>query len=229
MAVAPSRARASAHLGSTLRSVLITPRRGFEGALARANERAEVGARPAEGVSPYVLAALGGATAMVLWLKVGSLIGARSVAQSDFRWSFLVAVTIGAALLALGAQALWGAIGSRLFETPARDLRLVWGAAAFPQVGALAILLPLDLLLVGPATFTSTRLEDPVATGWAALSIALAISLAIWSLFLFIRGVEVAARTEVGRAVAATAVAITCAAAVATAVALVLRALAADT
>lgn len=228
MAVASSRARASAHLGSTLRSVLVTPRRGFEGALALAEQRGDAGARIAEGVSPYVLAALGGATAMLLWLKVGSLIGARSVAQTDFRWSFLIAVTVGAALLALGAQALWGAIGAALLRTPARDLRLVWGAAAFPQVGALALLLPLDLLIVGPATFTSTRLDDPVATGWAALSIALAVSLAIWSLFLFVRGIEVAARVDVTRAIAATAIGIGCALAATTAVSLILRALATD-
>lgn len=164
---------------------------------------------------------------MLLWLKVGSLIGARSVAQTDFKWSFLIAVTIGAAVLALGAQALWGVAGGALLRVPARDLRLVWGAAAFPQVGALAVLFPLDLLIVGPATFTSTRLEDPVATGWAALSIAFAISLAIWSLFLFIRGIEVAAEVEVGRAIAATTVGIGCALAVTVAVALVVRAVAA--
>lgn len=164
---------------------------------------------------------------MILWLKVGSLIGARSVAQSDFRWSFLIAVAIGAAALALAAQALWGVLGSRLLDTPARALRLVWGASAFPQVGALAFLLPLDLLIVGPATFTSTRLDDPVATGWAALSIALSISLAIWSLFLFFRGVEVAADLDKNRALGATALGLGCAVAVTGVVAVLLRLIAA--
>lgn len=134
---------------------------------------------------------------MVLWLKVGSLLGLRSVSATDFRWSFVVVAGLAGAVLFLLAQALWGVVGSVAFRAGGRriaagELRLVWGAAAFPQVGAFLVLLPLDLVIVGAETFTSTRLSDPLATGWAAISIALGLSLALWSLYLFARGVEVA-------------------------------------
>jgi hypothetical protein len=133
---------------------------------------------------------------MLLWLKLGSLLGTREISAADFRWSYLVAATIGGALIAVVAQALWGLGAAASFRlggrpTRARDLRLVWGASAFPQVLALLLLLPLDVLIVGPETFMSTRLTDPLATGWAAISIALAVSLAVWSTYLFARGIQV--------------------------------------
>jgi len=134
---------------------------------------------------------------MLLWLKLGSLFGTREIAAPEFRWSYLVVALIGGALVALIAQALWGFGASAAFRlggdaTRARDLRLVWGASAVPQLLALLILLPLDVLIVGPETFTSTKLADPLATGWAAISIALAVSLGVWSMYLFARGVQVA-------------------------------------
>jgi hypothetical protein len=60
----------------------------------------------------------------------------------------------------------------------------------------LLVLLPLDLLVVGPQSFSTGPLEDPVATAWAAASIALSFSLAVWTTYLLIKGVRVAA--EVG-------------------------------
>jgi hypothetical protein len=76
----------------------------------------------------------------------------------------------------------------------------VWGASAFPQVFALLFLLPLDLLIVGQDTFTTTRLVDPVSTAWAAFSIALGMSALVWSLFLLYRGVGSATGLGRGRA-----------------------------
>ncbi len=173
------------------------------------------GRRPAEGVSPYVLAAIGGAAAASLWLKVSGLAGLREVCVDRY-----VALNIGAALvlgaiLALLAQAVWGALGPPVVralrgEADRSALRLVWGASAFPQVVAIAILLPLDLLIVGTSTYTGGALEDPLATGWAAFSIAIGISVAVWSLFLFIRGVEVVGGIAFWRAVAATGAALFC-------------------
>lgn len=205
--------RASAHLGHTLRSVLVTPTDGFHGILRQRARRAAKGARPAEGIAPYVLTALGGAATMLLWLKLGSLIGTRQVGAAEFRWSYVIVACVGAAVFALLAQGLWGFTGALALRPAASapepsELRLIWGAAAFPQVVTVFLLLPLDLLIVGSDTFTSTRLSDPVATGWAALSIALTISVAVWSLFLLYRGLRVVTGDGIGSALAGVAVAI---------------------
>lgn len=152
---------------------------------------------------------------MLLWLKLGSLLGVREVAATEFRWSYLVVAAAAGALLALIAQFVWGYLGAAAARLagghpPARDLRVVWGASAFPQILGLALLLPLDLIIVGTDTFTSERLGDSLATGWAALSIALSFSLAVWSLFIFVRGVEVAASVSVVKALGITLVGVVC-------------------
>lgn len=144
---------------------------------------------------------------MLLWLKIGALAGLREVARVEFRWSYLVVAAVAGALLALIAQLVWGYAGAAIVRAlggsvPARNLRIVWGASAFPQVFALVLLLPLDLLIVGPDTFTSERLTDPLATGWAAVSIALAMSLTVWSGYIFVRGIERAGSVTIPRAVA---------------------------
>lgn len=214
------RAQASAQLGLTLRSVLLSPRSGFENVFRVARRREQSGARPVEGVAPYVLAALGGVALMLLWLKLGSLLGIRDVATVEFRWSYLAVAGVAGALLALIAQLVWGYVGAasaRLAggHPPARDMRVVWGASAFPQILGLALLLPLDLVIVGTDTFTTERLSDPLATGWAALSIALSFSLAVWSLFIFVRGVEVAASVPMVKALGITIAGVACIAAIA--------------
>lgn len=156
---------------------------------------------------------------MALWLKLGSLVGLREVAASDFKWSYLAVAAVAGALLALVTQLIWGYIGATVVRafganSPARDLRVAWGASAFPQVIALLVLIPLDLVIVGTDTFTSERLDDSLATGWAALSIALSASLAVWSIFIFVRGVEVATSTTIVKAIAISFVALLCLAAI---------------
>lgn len=205
-ATSTERAQASAQLGLTLRSVLLSPRSGFEDFFRVARKREQAGARPAEGYAPYVLAALGGAALMLLWLKIGSLLGMRDVARSQFQWSYLVVAAVAGALLGLAAQLVWGYVGAAIVRaagghTPARDLRVAWGASDLPHVIGLALLLPLDLIIVGSDTFTSEKLADSLATGWAALSIALSLSLAVWSLLIFVRGVEVAASIPIWKAI----------------------------
>jgi hypothetical protein len=191
------RIRSSSDLGATLRSVLLTPERGFRGAMRTALRRERAGRRPAEGIAPIILAAVGGAATMLLWLKLGGALGLRRVAGADFRWAYLMAaIVIGAALGTLG-QALWAFGGSVLAralggEPKPSDLRLVWGGASLPQVFALIVLLPLDLSIAGPASFTDARFADSVSAAWASLSIALAVFLALWSLYLFVRGTKVA-------------------------------------
>ena len=213
----------SARLGLTLRRVLLSPHEGFAAALKMSERRARVGRRPAEGVSTYVLAAIGGAAAAALWLKLGALTGLRQVCTDEYIASFIAATLVLGAVLGLIAQAIWGALGTPTLralhgEASRGSLRLVWGAAAFPQVVTLALLLPLDLLIIGSDAYATSSLDDPLSTAWAAFSIAIGISVAVWSLFLFIRGVEVAAGVGFWRAVGAIGVAVLCAGVVVTAV-----------
>jgi hypothetical protein len=117
--------------------------------------------------------------------------------------------------VALAGQVAWGALGPRSLRgvggaADGRSLRLAWGTAAFPQVFALFLLLPLDLAVVGPATFTSERLTDPVSAAWASVSVAIALVLAAWSAFLFVRGSQVAAGVSLGRATLASMAAVAC-------------------
>jgi hypothetical protein len=145
---------------------------------------------------------------MATWLKVGGLMGQREVAASDFSWiDFGLALLLGA-VLALVAMFLWGRIGPATFlslhaTTTRRDLRIVWGASWLPQVLGLLILIPLDLLIVGPRTFATERFADSLSTAWAAFSIAIAVALVGWSIYLFVKGNEVASGTRSMRSVAA--------------------------
>jgi hypothetical protein len=194
--------RPSARLGLTLRAILLTPAEGFQAAVRAADRRERAAQRPAEGVFPYVLAAAGGAAFFLLWLKIGALAGLRDASLESYRAEYLTASVVAGGVLGVVAQYVWGAVGARTLGRPrssARNLRLVWGAAAFPQLFSLLILLPLDLLIVGPEAFTSDQLGDPLATAWAALSIALGVALGVWTAYLFIRGVSVTVSTGRGR------------------------------
>lgn len=206
-ASSPSRARSSARLGGSLRSILLDPRGGFDAAIRAAERRARGDKRLAEGAAPYVLGALGGASLMALWLKIGGLAGVRDVSAAEFRWDFLIASLVAGGLGALVLQWVWGAAGSRLAHLIGgrprpRDLRLVWGGSDLPLALAFVVLLPLDLLVVGPETFTTERLTDALSTTWAATSIALSVSVSVWSLYLFVRGTAVAASFSMARAAA---------------------------
>jgi hypothetical protein len=150
-----------------------------------------------------------------LWLKVGAMAGWREVCTDRFVGLNIGAAFLLGAILGLAAQGIWGMAGPLMVrglrgETNGRSLRLVWGASEFPQVVALVLLLPLDLLIIGTDAYTTASLDDPLSTAWAAFSIAIGISLTVWSLFLFIRGVEVAGGVGFWKAVAATGAAIMC-------------------
>jgi hypothetical protein len=147
-----------------------------------------------------VLAAVGGASILLLWLKVGGLAGLRDSTGADYRPVYLAMTILLGGLLGLLGQFVCGAIAPRVpafGRTRARSVRIVWGLAALPQVVTLAVLLPLDLAVVGRETFVTDRLADPLSTAWAAFSIALGAAFALWSIYLFFRGVSVA--TEGGR------------------------------
>jgi hypothetical protein len=214
------RIRSSSDLGATLRSVLLSPQRGYRGAMRASVRRERSGRKPAEGVAPSVLAAVGGAGGMLLWLKLGSALGLRNVAGSGFRWPYLVtAVAVGAVLGLLG-QTVWSLVGPRVARglggvAKASDVRLVWGGSALPQVFALVVLLPLDLTIAGTASFTDARFADSLSAAWASLSIAIAVALSLWSVYLFVRGMQVATGMSAARIALVTLVAGLCLTAVA--------------
>lgn len=162
-----------------------------------------------------MVAAIGGAALLALWLKLGGLVGLRHSAGSDFRWAYLGTVLVLGALMSLIGQGLWGFAGTLSTRAMggnalARDLRTVWGASSFPHVFGLIFLIPLDLIIVGPAAFTTDRLTDPLGRAWAALSVALAVSFAVWSGWLFVRGTQAATGLDGVRAVLTTLVAGLC-------------------
>lgn len=199
-------ARASARLGLTLRAVLVAPKQGFESAVAAAERRARAARRPAEGITPYVLSAFGGAALFLLWLKLGALFDLRDAPQGSFRMVYLAGAIAVGAVLGLVCQAVWAAVAAGILRSehaPRRNLRLMWGAAALPQVFGL-LLLPLDLLIAGSGAFTTTRLEDPLSAAWAAFSIALGAAFAVWAAYLFVRGLGVTSKAGAPRIVAAT-------------------------
>lgn len=217
-ATARKKNQGSAHLGATLRSVLVAPDAGFQAALRSTQRRAKKGTRPAEGFTPYVLSAFGGSAAMVLWLKIAALAGWREGAAAEYRFSFLLASLALGALLGLAAQGTWGVVAPFLLrdgDVTRAAARLVWGASFFPLMFLLLLLLPIDLLITGPAALTEARPADPVAAGWAALSLALAAALAVWSLGLFAKGIGVATGASLRRASLGVAAGVSCLAAIA--------------
>lgn len=210
-----SRAASSAHLGATLRTVLLAPRAGFESALKTTRRRKRLNKPRPEGIAPYVLSVVGGAAAALLWLKVSPLVGMRVDSPLYFRWQYLVVAAVLGALVMVVGQFIWGAVGPLVLrplevEADGRELRLVWGASAFPQVFALFLLVPIDLAIVGPAAFMNVRVEDTVSGGWAALSVALALAIALWSVWVFVRGMQVAGGVSAGRALLSAGPALLC-------------------
>lgn len=208
----------AARLGLTLRSVMLTPRAGYASAVVATERRERTGERLPEGRTPYVLAALGGAGVMCLWLKLGALVGWRTAGAGAFDYSVLAGALLVGAVASVGCQLAWGALGSALSgrvggRARARDLRLVWGAASFPQIFVL-LLLPIDLTVTGPPALTTAPLQDSIVTAWAALSVAAGAALGAWSAWLFLRGMEVATNLRLRAAAIVTFGAALCIAAV---------------
>ena len=211
---APERSR-SARLGLTVRSILLAPSEGFANAAGALERRARAGRRPIEGLSTYLLSGLGGAALASLWLKLGALLKLRQVCTNEYIVSFIAVSFVLGAVLAWIAQGIWGGVGPATAralrgETSRSEARFVWGVSALPQLFVLFLLLPLDLILVGSDTFTTTPLDESLSTAWAALSIAVAVSLAVWSLYLFFRGSQVTSGLSTKRSLVLVAVAIAC-------------------
>jgi hypothetical protein len=210
---AGTKPRHSLHLGRTFRSIMFAPGQGFASAFKIARRRARAGDLPIEGRAPMMFSAVAGMSVMLLWLKLGGLLDLRDSSRNDFKWSYLAASLLLGLLLGIGVQRAWGWVGVRLVrsmhgDTTSWQQRLIWGAAAFPQIVALLVLLPLDVILVGAGTFTTGRLDETYRTIWAALSISIAVALAGWSLFLLARGISVATEMDRSRVILMTLIAI---------------------
>lgn len=183
---------------------MLRPRDGFAQVLGVTEERRDQGYRTPEGAAPSVLAALGGAALMSVWLKLGGLLGVRTFASADFRWAYLLASLLIGAVVGVLAQLMWSVLAGLVARRLGRrvdqaELRTVWGAASFPLTFALFPLLLLDVALVGPASFTTERLGDPLSTGWAAISIAMGAALVIWWMYLLTRGFSATTAFSFGR------------------------------
>lgn len=194
--------RKSARLGATVRSIVLTPDEAMAAAVA-APERA----------TTFVLAALGGAGLMSWWLKFAGLIGLRNASADGFEWALLGSALVAGAILGVLALVVWSAVMPFAVRAlggaiTARELRIVWGMSSFPLVVALVPLAAIDLLVVGPQSFTTDRLGNALETAWLAVSIAVASSLVAWWLVLMVRGVKTAASLDIAKATVTLAAAV---------------------
>lgn len=212
------RSHSSAHLGATLRTVLTSPTAGFEAASKAVRKRSRSGRSPAEGYAAWVLGAAGGAAWLLMWLKLSALVGIREMHPADLRWGYVVAALVLGALISLAGQAAFGPLVNRLVrgeDVPsAAELRTVWGAAAFPMVVPLVLLLPVDVIVVGAEAFASGKPGDPVSAAWASLSLALGVACLLWSAGLFVKGLSVVGKWRLPSSLLATLGAVSCIAAV---------------
>lgn len=210
MSSAISSRHGSTRLGATVRGVLVSPGSAFVPTLKRVESSDE-------STSTYVLAGLGGAAAMLLWLKVRALVGFRALAPSDFSWGYFVTSLVLAAVVAVLAQIAWSFLAPSAAGGDSgspRSFRAVWALSAFPQTPALLVLAPLDLLLVGEHAFTASDSGDSVALAWLALSTAAGMSLAVWSLYVFAKGTHAATRATPARSAGVVAASFACVGAV---------------
>lgn len=200
MSAVPTRTRneradrsSSSHLGGRLRAVLLSPRTGFRGAM-RNGGTAAISHSP---VAAFMVL-LGGMTTMALWLKLTGLVQIADRPMSETEWgTVLPALGLGG-ILAVVAYIAWSRLASRFLGGSERGLstdrlRVAWSFSDFPLAAYASLILPLDLLIVGPEIFSTDRLDGTFAMVWSALSVALLVSAAAWSVYLFVRGVEVAA------------------------------------
>jgi hypothetical protein len=179
----------SSNLGGRLRNVLLSPRSGFRSAL-----RPEVAAAAARSPMSVFIVLLGGMATMALWLRVTGLVQLAERPTAETEWdTVLPALVLGAVVAAL-AYLVWTRSAPRLTKTAksvtSDRLRLVWSFSGFPLAAYTLLILPLDLLLVGPEVFSTDKLDGTFAMIWSALSLALLLAAYTWAVFLFVRGLQ---------------------------------------
>ena len=148
---------------------------------------------------------LAGAATMALWLKVTTLVQIADRPRSETSWDTVLPALALGALVGILAYVLWTRLAPRLATAASggattERLRLAWSFSDFPLAVYAALILPLDLALVGPEVFSTDSLQGDLATVWSAISTALLLATAVWSVFLFVRGVEAASGAR-GRAI----------------------------
>lgn len=137
-------------------------------------------------------------------LKVTGLVGLVDRPAEDTTWGAMLPALLLGGLIGVIDYSLWGRFAPRLArrlggETDRNKVRLIRAFGDFPLAAYVAVVLPLDLLIVGPEVFSTTRIEGSFPMVWAALSVALALSATAWTIFLMHRGIEAACRVR-GRA-----------------------------
>ncbi|MDQ4094766.1 MAG: hypothetical protein M3174_00955 [Actinomycetota bacterium] len=152
----------------------------------------------ARSVLVTLLAALGAAHLLLLSFKVRGLSGFSPVAPDQANWWGLFGLTILVATLAgVIAHAIFALVARPLVArfgsgSERRDLRTVWGLANFPAAAGFLILVLFDVLIGGREAYAGAE-AGPLVTGWTAGSLAVGLSLGIWSFYLFVQGLRVAA------------------------------------
>ena len=189
---APARRSTSTALGGRLRSVLMSPRSGFRSAM-----RDGVATRAARSPLTSFMVLLGGIATMALWLKVTGLAQVADRPSAEATWATVLPTLALGGLFGILAYISWSRYAPRMIqtgkaETMSERLKLVWSFADFPLALYAAVILPLDFLIVGPEIFSTDPVEGTFAMIWAGLSVALLVSAAAWSIYLFTRGVEAA-------------------------------------
>jgi hypothetical protein len=200
-----------AHWGRALRTILISPRNGFAKALRLSRSDEGRGGRK---VLVPILSALGGAYLLLMFLKVRGLTGFRDITPSEFDWAPFTLALVVAALSGVLAHYLFGfaatPAASRLGRRcEPQDLRTVWGLAGFPVAVAFLLLLVLDIAIAGREAYSSVE-DNSLITGWSAGSLTVGLSLGLWSLYLFVKGLAVAAQTRISRSLLLVVVATLC-------------------
>ena len=202
----------SAHWGSALRSILTSPRRGFARAIRLS--RSGDGGR-ARAVLVTLLAALGAAHILLVFLKVRGLTGFRPISPEETQWwGGLGLAILAAAVAGVVAHLLFGVVARPIVarlgtRSEGRELRTIWGLASFPAAAGFVLLVVLDVFIAGREAYSSVE-GDSLVTGWAAGSLAIALSLGIWSLYLFVQGLRVAADVRPSRSIMVLLVAVLC-------------------
>ena len=187
--------------GRVIRTVLFSPRHGF----GRALELGKTGGGWPRVALFSLPAALAGAFSLLIFLKFRGLIGYKEISSDLFRWDSFTGALAGAALTGVLAHLLFGVLARPLLarlgrRRPARDLWMIWALAGVPAALGLVLLLPLDILISGEQAYAALS-GDTLVTAWAAGSSALALGAAGWSMYLFARGLAVAAEIPLRRSI----------------------------
>ena len=160
--------------------------------------RTEVARGIAQSPMTVLLVFLGGVGTMTLWLKVSLLIQQADQPQSETTWLTVTASLLLGGLLAAVSFVVWSRVAPRIAaargsRTSIDRVRVAWAFSDFPLAIYVSIMVPLDLLLVGPEIFSSETLEGSFAVTWSALSVGVLLAATAWSVFLFVKGLVAAA------------------------------------